>query len=437
MTLPHPFGHAQRPRAVALAAAVATFAATLSLPATAHASAHSAPGAAGSTITAVAVEERDWDFDGVIDEIVETTTVLDRSGRLLESRELNSTPDGAVSFYNTVEYHYDARGRFTLSVFEAGDASGPTLVQYVEQSYDSAGATSEVRVSTDYGADGTIDTSETTVSSQTRLTASASTEVDRDGDGAVDALFVLAQELDRRGNVVLVTAAFDEGADGSIDSSTETTSSYSARGSLVSTTTTWASAGETGGSSTTEFQYSPRGLVTGWSTIDEPSGAAVVGAVTYDASGRPTLVVEQRDSDADGVVDEVATQRSRYDARGLLLEETFRSEFPLFPEFGYEQAWRFEHDARGRVVTATSSLDFGLDGVIEISSTSFTVLDAQGRVLEQRMEDDENGDGMPDRITVDRYTYDASGSVLTRVTEVDVDGDGIVESTTSYTRTVS
>ena len=222
-------------------------------------------------------EDYDWDNNGTVDYRLITRYVYDDTGRLVQQLfEGDDGPDGTIDGVTAGIASYDAQGRLTQIVEGYYDVPGGTFIPYqtVSVIYDDAVPMVTSTTEDDYNEDGVADY-------MRRQTLTYDT------DGR---LVFLVSDLDYYGRA-------DGGADGVVDSRSETRYEYDADGNKVRET---------------YDNVLDRGILHREEYISE-----------YDARGRLIRTDTSVDIFKDGIADEFSTISYTRDQHGRIVEWLF------------------------------------------------------------------------------------------------------------------
>lgn len=187
---------------------------------------------------------------------------------------------------------------------------------------------------------------------------------------------------------------------------------------------------------------------------------------TYDALGRTIAIVGERDSDFDGLIDDLQSVNYSFDASGIQLsaEQAFDANFDgvvddrFFVEYAYDrfgnlrsgtaridfdndgvidrlEMYEATADARNNTVSATVAYDDDADGIVDSRSHVEATYDAQDRLLALARSWDFRADGIFDSRDTETYEYNGAGLATRLVAESDYDLDGVVDSRAVYSWT--
>ena len=367
----------------------------------------------------VEVQQVDWQADGLIDEIIETTSTTDSAGQLLLQVLERKNADGTLYWTERTSYNYDSTGHLLSKSFRG-----------------------------DWNADGHFDSGVTVTNTYDRHgnVLTRATAYEWTGDEIAEFVEAITNSYDARGK--LLTEDIHHQSDGMSTLISTTMHTYDRQGRLVSLTAERHLNEYSGGDHlmTTTYTYDHHGNVLTEATdfdlrIDGSIDTSIATTNTYDPRGKLlTRVMERGFDPLEPATDYsylLETTSNTYDQHGDVINTAFEWDmaFPWDADYHYQGGMDTTntYDRARHLVQSTATIDIGHDGNDEYLTTTSNTYDTRGRLIRSIVDETQYG-WRSTHTTSNRY--DEHGRVVTTTVEHDYDANGTVDqrfvTTTTY-----
>ncbi|WP_193315445.1 hypothetical protein [Nostocoides sp. F2B08] len=317
---------------------------------------------------------------------------------------------------------HDPRGRLLTASSESFDAEGTqTRLFAVTNTYESGRLVTETRVDDLDGAGPSLPITRTlrTTYDKRGLVSGTVTEVDHDGDGVADETATATLSTDVKSRTITTSTEADLDNDGVAEISSGSVRVYDQHGNVISETVQTSDADGQTSITTYTGTYGPqsRQLTTSLSfTVDGLEQIRSNSSFTYDKRGDLLQIVTI--TEAPGADPLTITDSYTYDARGRLLTST---QIQAGVVFSSTSTLSRTYDARGRLVEVIQEGDSDTDGVIDARTTQTLTYDGKSRVVQEIHNSYIGTDTLQSSTTI-TYAYTKDTTVLTYETDNNADG---------------